>query len=238
MISKTILISAKVKTLIDLDGSFSEREGFTLLVAKDTGDMLQLARTKEPDIIFISPASTKEDSTCYRLLKEDSRINHIPMVAIVDSSHLAELTHVQNERPDDVLFTPVNTHLFLASARRILGLSSRAFPRQQTSLLIHFGATNEQLQTACAFNVSTGGVFIATENHPPLDDSVHLQIDLITAIEPILCQGVVTWHNDAQKPVRPEMPTGFGVQFASLKVADLFAIRNFIDEMAKVGKNQ
>lgn len=235
MDSKKILISAKVETLISFDSSFSAREGFTILTSKDAADLLTIARTQAPDIIFISPACTKEDRTCSRLLKEDNRISHIPVVAIVDSSKLAELNHVQHERPADVLFTPVNTHLFLASARRILGLASRAFPRQQTSLLIHFGLEPTDLHTACAFNLSTGGVFIATENPPAIDAAVHIQLDLYTAEESILCQGVVTWHNSTCDPCRPEMPSGFGLQFASLKIADLFAIRTFIDDLTKNG---
>ncbi|MDY0189154.1 MAG: PilZ domain-containing protein [Desulfuromonas sp.] len=235
MENKKILISAQVKNLISFDSSFSEREGFTILTSQDATDLLTIARTQAPDIIFISPACTKDDRTCCRLLKEDSRINHIPVVAIVDSTKLAELNHVQHERPADVLFTPVNTHLFLASARRILGLASRAFPRQQTSLLIHFGLEPQDLHTACAFNLSTGGVFIATDNPPPIDAAIYIQLDLYTAEDSILCQGVVTWHNDISDPSRPEMPSGFGLQFASLKITDLFAIRTFIDELTKNG---
>lgn len=235
MDSKKILISAKVETLISFDSSFSDREGFTILTSKDAADLLNIARTQAPDIIFISPACTKDDRTCCRLLKEDSRIRHIPIVAIVDSTKLAELNHVQHERPADVLFTPVNTHLFLASARRILGLASRAFPRRQTSLLIHFGIDPIKMFTACAFNLSTGGVFIATENPPSIDAVVNIQLDLHTADDSILCQGVVTWHNSKEDPSQPEMPPGFGLQFASLKITDLFAIRTFIDELTKNG---
>lgn len=229
---KKILISAKVETLINFDSHFSDREGFTILSSKNSADLLDIARTQTPDIIFISPACTQEDRTCSRLLKEDNRISHIPIVVIIDSSKLAKLNHVQHERPADVLFTPVNTHLFLASARRILGLASRAFPRKQTSLLIHFGLEPDNLQTACAFNLSTGGVFIATENPPPIDSAVHIQLDIHTAEDSILCQGVVTWHNTTPEPERPEMPSGFGLQFASLKIVDLFAIRKLIDELS------
>jgi len=237
MESKKILISANVETLVSFDSSFSDREGFSILTSKDSADLLNIARTQAPDIIFLSPACTAEDRTSSRLLKEDNRISHIPIVAIIDSTKLAKLNHVQHERPADVLFTPVNTHLFLASARRILGLASRAFPRQQTSLLIHFGLDPEKLTTACAFNLSTGGVFIATETPPPIDAAVHIQLDLHTAEESILCQGVVTWHNTNPVPVRPEMPSGFGLQFASLKITDLFAIRTFIDELSHRGSN-
>lgn len=226
---KKVLISAETNKLLTFDDNFSDREGLIILVGKDSTELLLLARTENPDIIFTSPSSDQDERTYCRLLKEDTRISNIPIVAVVDSSKLAELSHVQDERPADVLFTPINTHLFLASARRILGLAHRAFPRMQTSLLIHFGLEENNLRTACAFNMSTGGVFVATGRPPNIDETVFIQIDLSTASEPILCQGVVTWHNEIEQPARPEMPVGFGLQFTSLKMTDLFAIRSFID---------
>jgi len=225
---KKILISEKVKELLTIDDNFSQREGFTITVGADCADMLKQARNDAPDIIFAAPSCTKDDFTCCRLLREDNRISTIPVVTIVDSSKLAELNHVQQDRPADVLFTPINTHLFLASARRILGLPHRSSSRLQTSLLVHFGLKKENLRTACAFNLSSGGVFIASDHPPKVDETVYLQIDLATAEEPILCQGVVTWHNHSDQPSHEEMPGGFGVQFASLKVSDLFALRNYI----------
>lgn len=238
MNSRKILISAKVASLIALDSCFSQREGFDIEVYADSHELLEQARRQKPDIIYLCPACSKDDRTCYRLLNEDSRIDNIPVVAVVDSSRLNDLVHVKHERPADVLFTPVSPHMFLASARRILGLAARAFPRQQTSLLIHFGSDIQQLKTACAFNLSTGGVFIASDDPPALDSAIHIQLDILTSEEPILCQGVVTWHNNFVKPTLPEMPAGFGVQFASLKIADLFAIRTFIEELSKIGSSQ
>lgn len=231
-----ILISEKVKDLLTIDDNFSKREGFTVYVGKDCADLLKQARGDAPDIIFASPSCTQEDFNFCRLLKEDNRISSIPVVTIVDSSKLAEINHVLHDRPADVLFTPINTHLFLASARRILGLPHRSFSRLQTSLLIHFASNEDNLRTACAFNLSSGGVFIATDHLPKIDETVFIQIDLSTAESPILCQGVVTWHNHSEQPSHPEMPGGFGLQFASLKVSDLFALRNFIKDVEPSGE--
>lgn len=228
-----ILISAKVKALLPFDDHFTCCDGFSIQVAKDTKEFLQFAREQHPDVIFTSPSSAQEDRTCCRLLREDSRISDIPIVAVIDSSKLIEFNHIQYERPDDVLFTPINSHLFFAAARRILGLAHRSFLRLQTSLLIHYGLTPDTLRTACAFNLSSGGIFIATDNPPAINSEVALQLDLPTANESIRCQGVVTWLNTNDQPLRPEMPAGFGVQFLTLKIADLFAVRAFIESLTK-----
>ncbi len=228
---KKVLISAEVSSLLNLDDSFSEREGFIIRVGSDCEDLVEIARRDRPDVIFTAPSSTQSDSTCCHLLKKNADVCDIPVIAVVDSSKLAELNHVQHERPDDVLFTPVSTHLFLAAARKALGLKHRAFPRLQTSLLIHFGTNPTDLRTACAFNLSTGGVFIATEQLPNIDDEMHIQIDVPTADQPIVCQGIVTWLNQLENPTRPEIPAGFGMQFTTLKVSDLFSLRAFIAQM-------
>ena len=101
---KQILISEKVKELLTIDDNFSEREGFTITIGTDSADLLKKARNDAPDIIFAAPSCTKDDFTCCRLLREDNRISSMPVVTIVDSSKLAELNHVQQDRPADVLF--------------------------------------------------------------------------------------------------------------------------------------
>jgi len=228
---RTILITTEINKLLNLDDSFSEREGFIIRVAADCDDLQEIARRDRPDIIFTASSFSSNDAICCHTLKQDAAFSDIPIIAVVDSNKLAELNHVQRERPDDVLFTPVSTHLFLAAARKALGLKHRAFPRQRTSLLVHYGNDPAAMSKACAFNLSTGGIFIVTEQLPAVDDKMHIQLDIPTAEQPIVCQGVVTWLNQAKNPVRPDSPTGFGLQFTTLKVTDLFNLRAFIAQI-------
>lgn len=229
MAGHRILISSDVQELLNLDDSFSQREGFSILVADTGNDLLKKARQEQPDLIFLIPSMELDKRNCCRLLKEDSRLSHIPVVAVVNSSEVADLNHCQIARPDDILFTPITTHLFLTSARRILGLAHRAFSRLQTSLLTHYGPDSSQLKAACAYNLSTGGIFIASETPPAMNAQVCIKLELPTAEQPILCDGIVAWINYVDKPAYPEIPAGFGVQFLSLKIPDLFAIRHYIE---------
>ncbi|MCD6527174.1 MAG: PilZ domain-containing protein [Desulfuromonas sp.] len=225
----SILISSDVQALLTFDDSFSDREGFTILVADTGSQLLDMARKECPDIIFLVPSMELDQRNCCRLLKEDSRLSDIPVVAIVDSTETTDLDHCQTARPDDILFTPINTHLFSTSARRILGLAHRSFPRLQTSLRIHHGSNFKTLSVACAYNLSTGGIFIATETPPPINAQVCIILELPTTEDPIHCEGIVTWINDCDKPAYPDIPAGYGVQFLSLKIPDLFAIRSYIN---------
>lgn len=224
-----ILVSAEIQALLQFNQDFSRREGFELLVGNDGEDILRQARTRRPDIIFVAPQLSCQNPTCIcRQLKEDDQLHGIPVVAVIDGNDPDERRHCIAARPDDVLFKPINQHLFLATARRVLGLAHRAFYRLQTSLIVQFGPARDQLRAACAYNLSSGGIFIATETPTPLNSSQFILLDLPTGREPILCQAIVTWINDRDQPNRPEIPAGIGLQFLSLSLSELFAIRDYI----------
>ena len=234
MAQHSILISAEVQSLLRLDDDFSQKEGFIVFVAESAKDLLKKARDHHPDIIFLIPSLELDQRNCCRLLKEDSRVSDIPVVAIVDSTADEDLDHCHQARPDDILFTPINTHLFLTSARRILGLAHRSFSRLQTSLVVDYGLTKTKKRVACAYNLSTGGIFISTETPPKVNEQIHISLILPPSKEALHCEGIVTWINHAKAPAYPDIPPGFGVQFMSLNISDLFAIRNFIDNQEKI----
>nr|WP_320114367.1 PilZ domain-containing protein [uncultured Desulfuromonas sp.] len=234
MAQHSILISADVQALLKLDDDFSRKEGFSILVASSAKDLLKQAREHHPDIIFLIPSMEVDQRNCCRLLKEDSRVSDIPVVAVVNSAAADDLDHCHHARPDDILFTPINSHLFLTSARRILGLAHRSFSRLQTSLVVDYGTDKNQKRVACAYNLSTGGIFISTETPPKVNKQVFISMALPPSKETLHCEGIVTWINHTKNPAYPDIPPGFGVQFMSLNISDLFAIRNFIDSQEKI----
>jgi uncharacterized protein (TIGR02266 family) len=233
MADNTILISPAVRKLLHIDDSFAAHEGFNLLTAQDTSDLFVTARAQHPDIIFITPddsAGHDPQSCCCRLLRDDPDIGDIPIIAIIDGNNKVYLNRCQMHKPQDILFTPLSRHLFLAAARRALGLPHRSFDRLQTSLKVDFGTGRNNLRPACAYNLSTGGIFIATESEYLLNSKIIVKLDLPEAGTPIICESVVSWINHSDDPEQPEIPPGIGLQFLSLNAADLSSIHRFISE--------
>ncbi len=236
MAKYSILISAAVQDLLHLDNSFAEQEGFTLLIAADMPTLLTLAREHKPDVIFIAPydsAAGEATSCCCCLTKDDPEIREIPIIAVVDGENESHRLQCKRDKPDDILFTPLNTHLFLASARRILGLPHRAFDRTQTCLRADFGPERNALRPACAYNLSCGGIFIVTESKISLNSRIIVRLELPQSDTPIFCESIVTWINSSINPQKPDIPAGIGLQFLSLNANDLFAIRSYINQYAK-----
>ncbi|MDD2557633.1 MAG: PilZ domain-containing protein [Desulfuromonadaceae bacterium] len=236
MAEYSILISATVQDLLQLDNAFAAQEGFDLLVAADLPALLTLARERKPSVIFITPYDSATDGStecCCHLAKNDPEIGEIPVIAIVDGKNKSHRLLCGQQKPDDILFTPLNTHLFLASARRVLGLPHRAFDRVQTSLRVEFGSERNALRPACAFNLSSGGIFIAVESKIDINSRIVVKLEIPQSDAPIFCESIVTWINTSINPQQPEIPAGIGLQFLSLNANDLFAIRSFINEYAQ-----
>jgi len=232
MAEHSILISATVQDLLHINDSFAAQEGFNLLIAHDTADLFITARAQNPSVIFITPDDaeppTAGESSC-SLLKEDPELKDIPVVAIIDGKNKSHLDRCQTHKPNDILFTPLSKHLFLATARRILGLPHRSFDRVQTSLKVDFGPNRNNLRPACAYNLSTGGVFIATETPIALNTKMIVRLDLPDTEKPTICESIVSWVNHKTGPDQSDIPPGIGLQFLSLNATDLFATHRYIN---------
>jgi uncharacterized protein (TIGR02266 family) len=232
MASHTILISAGVRKLLHIDDSFAAREGFELLNAHDTSDLFITARAQKPSIIFITPNDSKSQAPgkcCCHSLRNDPELKDIPVIAIIDGEDKGLLERCQMHKPNDILFTPLSNHLFIAAARRALGLPHRSFGRLQTCLKVWFGSDRDHLRPSCAFNLSTGGVFIATESEFSLNSKMFVSLDLPDESEPITCESIVTWVNRSDNPEQKDVPPGIGLQFLSLNASDLFAIQSYLN---------
>ncbi|MCA1797053.1 MAG: PilZ domain-containing protein [Desulfuromonadaceae bacterium] len=232
MAAHSILISATAQDILHIEDSFAAREGFRLLNVQDTADLFITARAQKPDIIFITPNDSDDytsEKCCCRQLRDDPELKGIPIIAVIDGNNKSHLHRCQLHKPDDILFTPLSNHLFLAAARRALGLPHRSFNRVQTSLKVEFGPDRKNLRPACAYNLSTGGIFIATESPIELNTKLTVKLGLPDAEKPIICESIVSWVNRCSAPEEPDTPAGIGLQFLSLNATDLFAIHSFIN---------
>lgn len=89
------------------------------------------------------------------------------------------------------------------------------------------GTSRHNFWTGTTYNVSLGGVFVATESPLPPGSEVTLELRLDAATLPWRVSGVVRW---VRPPLlaSPEHPAGCGVQFQGLPPEAEAAIRDFI----------
>jgi Tfp pilus assembly protein PilZ len=72
-------------------------------------------------------------------------------------------------------------------------------------------------------NLSTGGLFAASEETPPVGQVVILELQ-VGPRDTFRVVGEVAWVNDPSKPLAPNLPKGYGVRFTRISPADKEAI--------------
>ena len=220
-----ILISAEIIPSLDLDDDFASREGFDILIARDGQHAWDLIEKERPDLVFLDlySASLAGDACC-EMIRQDLTLQATPVILIIDGQHREDLARCLKVKCTDVIFKPLNNHLLLATSRRILGLAYRSFPRVPTRLIVRYGVDTKNLFHAFSVNLSSGGVFIETDEPYAPDQELFLEFSLPNVSQPVICKAFVAWIKAEQQPINPGMPSGMGLQFLSLSLPDLLAI--------------
>jgi len=101
----------------------------------------------------------------------------------------------------------------------------RTSPRAITTIQIMYKDSMDFIKSYM-LNISSGGLFISTDNALPLDADVHMQITLPGDSQIINAVGKVVWSNP--KGGRGNFPKGMGIKFDKIDRDALDRIKNFV----------
>lgn len=108
------------------------------------------------------------------------------------------------------------------------GSQHRTFPRVPVKLEVRFRTASEFVQQH-AVNLARGGIFIQTEDLPPAEASVEVEIHLPDGGAPVTTAGIVV-HRQTAAPGRI---AGVGVQFVDASDTFRERIDQYMDSLAK-----
>lgn len=227
---KTVLLADDVELFLELEKTFFRRENFRLLVARNGIEAFETIAHEKPDLVFLDlymPEMTGDE--CCRKVKADPDLSSIPIVMVTHGGREDDLARCREAGCDDIVLKPINRHNFLNTARRHLDVQDRGAPRVRARLHIRYGHPGEE-QTLKDYtvNLSAGGVFIETEAPLEVDTPLRIRFDLPGRAVPIECRGRVAWINRPEKPVKPKLPGGMGVQFIDMGLDELGDIREYV----------
>jgi len=106
--------------------------------------------------------------------------------------------------------------------------NQRGFPRHEVTLAVRF-RTARDFVLEHATNISRGGMFIQTDDPPPLDSTVQVELSLPGDPAPVLTNGIVVHR---QLAVGGKTP-GVGVQFIDASDGFRERIDRYMDSLAK-----
>lgn len=103
-------------------------------------------------------------------------------------------------------------------------MTSRAKVEEDTKPVKHimqsmrafYGASQETPLTDFSIKSIAGGLFLATTTLLHIDDSLTLQFNLHDHEKIVYCKAKVTWFNATTRPLKPNLPPGYGVQLIDL----------------------
>jgi uncharacterized protein (TIGR02266 family) len=233
MEKKKILLVDDVQLFLEQEKTFFNRELFDLLLANSGVEALAIIREERPDLVFIDLHMPEMDGDkCCRIIKSDQELHKIPVIMVTSGVNEEDFERSWQAGCDDIIVKPINRLYFMAITKKYLNIQFRKTPRHIARLRMHFGTNQETLLTEYCINVSTGGVFIETENLLPVDTILAVEFILPQNVETIRCEGRVAWVNRPELVVNPNLPVGMGLQFINIGANDMNAIREYIKKEA------
>ncbi len=226
--SWTVLLADDVELFIELEKSFLRRAGFNLLIAQNGREALALVRERRPDLVFLDlymPEMNGDE--CCREIKSDPDLASIPVIVVTHGQGEDEMSRCREAGCDEILLEPVSRQHFLGAARKFLQLDQRIAPRVDARLLVRFGP-DESILSSYSINLSTGGLFLETDDPLPIDSPLNLEFLLPGPGKKIRCRGRVAWLNSSGRILKRDLPVGMGVQFLNLTLEHMEALRAFI----------
>ena len=106
----------------------------------------------------------------------------------------------------------------------------RSSVRLKAELRVYYGDHQSKLLTGYSIDLSTGGIFLGTTCPFDVDDIVRLRVYMPGEGEKsVSCDARVAWINHENKWLKPEYPTGVGLQFVDLTPENFSSIVGFIE---------
>lgn len=229
MSQKKVLLVDDVELFLELERTFFRREGFELLVARNGREAYETVVKHRPDLVLMDlymPEMNGDE--CCRKVKDDPALRSIPFIMVTFAGREKDVLRCREAGCEEILFKPIDRSQLLEKSRAILGVRERLAPRIPARLRVHYGTGGGHLLNNYSVNLSSGGLFLETEDPPPEGTPLQLEFFLPIRPEPIRCKGRVAWVNPPAAKKKPDFPSGMGVQFVDLSLDDMHAIRDFV----------
>jgi uncharacterized protein (TIGR02266 family) len=122
----------------------------------------------------------------------------------------------------------------MKTAESFEAMEQRVDDRQEVRLAIFYGKQQHKVMTDYSVNLSSGGIFIETNNLLPKDESLFVEFMLPNKDYIISCRSRVAWTNKPEGEKASQLPSGMGLQFIDLPIEDVRTLRGYLDRTSVV----
>lgn len=107
-------------------------------------------------------------------------------------------------------------------------LEKRSNPRYLARIAIFHGLYQKQILTDYSINISTGGVFIESDEIFPEATELTVKFNLPDSDIIIVAKARVAWINEQGSLKKTSLPSGMGLLFLDLSMEDMNTIRTVL----------
>ena len=101
--------------------------------------------------------------------------------------------------------------------------------RLKSEMRVYFGSSHQTILSCFSIDLNTGGLYLNTDFPFEAEESLTLHFTLSGQKNTVSCKARVAWVNMKDKPRKPQLPPGVGVQFVGLSLEDLKSIQRFLE---------
>lgn len=226
---KKILIVDDSNFFIEIEKAFLKRTDCLILSANNGIEALEMVQREMPDLILLDlyMKEMKGDECC-RLIKEDEKLAHIPVIMVTSASHLGDRSKAVAAGCDDYLTKPVSKADLLRKVKKYIDLPVRSLTRAPIySKASYINAGKEYV--GHVYVIGEGGLYIKGSKVVPVGEPVKVTFSIADIADRIELEGKVVWNTDERHSYPLELTPGMGIQFTKVTEEDLKSIKTYIN---------
>jgi CheY-like chemotaxis protein len=224
-----ILLADGDQIFLELGKTFLRKTGVEVLTARTGETALTLIREARPKLVFMSCRMREESGNHYLdRIRADESLRETPVVMVMTSRDLEEAQRYLSMGCADTLCKPVSRKAFFDVVNRFIDLQKRVAPRFRDRFQVNYGFSLPPDLTGNSCNLSTGGLFMETNDPYPVGTYLNINFMLPDSDHAVNCRARVSWINRPEHLSRVDLPPGLGLGFVDLNPGDLSAIRNYL----------
>lgn len=230
---KKVLLVDDINFFIEVEtAALKGLDNLQILTAHSGIEALRIIQQERPDLVYLDLYMDNMDGDeCCRIIKE-IHATSIPVVMLTNGVSVNDFERCWESGCDAIILKPINPHLLVATTNKYLSMQSsvnrRRGLRHSARVKVKCAAGLQETITDYSVNLSTGGLFLATDKVLPIDTKFLIEFTIPVRTEPVCCKARVAWINDPQNPTKPDLPSGMGLQFIDISLCDVDAIREYL----------
>lgn len=211
---------------LNLERNFLRNTPATLIEARGAAEAMELARRYRPSVVFMDIDMPEIDGlACCRNFCEDRELQGIPVVLIGDLAHPEQQAAAQAAGCAGFMTKPLDRRQFLDVGHRLLVSIDRRESRCDCQIPVSFEWQGVERHGLC-IDISSGGMFLKIDPAAGKGALLTLRLRLPDAEKTaVSLAGRVAWVNLPGAPIKPDYPSGYGLEFIDISETAGVALR-------------